>query len=48
MLVSFIIAATAMKVLKAKLWKVHLENLEREKKLSTIGQGENSWGNQIR
>lgn len=41
--------ATAMKVLKAKLWKVHLETVERDKKLSTIGQGDNSWGgNQIR
>jgi hypothetical protein len=37
-----------MKVLKAKLWKVHLEAVEREKKLSAVGQGDNSWGNQIR
>lgn len=44
----FGVAASAMKVLQAKLWRLELEKRNEEKKLSTIGMGSNSWGSQIR
>ena len=37
-----------MKVLKAKLHQLDKERKRELKKNSTLGLGENSWGNQIR
>ncbi len=40
--------ATAMKVLRAKLHSLDLQNRKEQQELSTVGLGENSWGSQIR
>jgi peptide chain release factor 2 len=38
----------ALKILQSKLWKLDIEKKHADRRNSTLGLGDNSWGNQIR